>query len=906
MRSSTHSPGSLVGRREEIRSIDELIAAARESRGGALVLRGEAGIGKSALLEHARSAASGFQVIHASGSEFESELPFAALHQLCQPLCAPSPGYLAELPAQHREALEVAFGLATGPPDFFRVGLATLELLAAAARQRPLLCVIDDAQWMDSASAKALTFLARRVTAEPVAMVLAVRQPCAASELDELPGLDIGSLSDRDARTLLTAKSQVTLDEQVRHRILAEARGNPLALLQLPRADRFALPDTSSVPTRIERNFQSRLADLTAEARLLLTIASADPTGDPGLLWPAAQRLDIDVTTASAAATATGLVEFATRVRFCHPLARSAVYLAADDDQRRVVHRVLAEVTDANVDPDRQVWHRAQASTGPDEDVATELERSASRALARGGVVAAATFIKRSAELSLVPGKRIERTLAAVQAQLDAGAPDAAAHLLGTVENSSGTDERQRAHVDVLRGQIAFQRHRDDSGPAFLVRAGQRLSALDPAKSRDYFLDALEMSLVVGRATEAMDMVLVAAKSSAPPSRSPDLLDAVTLLSTGGHRAAVPLIRDALDDIDGPMWAGRPVLTVILASELWDPHTQPAVSTWLLKTGRASGSPLVLSLGLGLMSTSAVLAGDLGEAMAAIAEEEAIVDAIGGFAAPYPRMHVAALRGRREEAHELFELARAADGSGQAALNVHWSGAVLYNGLGDYPAALAAARQATDQGGLGFAGLVLPELVEAAVRCGEHEVAATALESLTERTDASGSAMGLGIAAYARGLVTGVEDHYREAVDHLEKSSPLYYRARAHLLYGEWLRREGRRKDCRVHLRTAHELLSGAGFEAFARRAAIELGATGETARGRSGHPYDELTMQEVHIARLVATGATSNEVAARLFISPRTVDAHLRNIFRKLGITSRRQLRDQPDLSTAQALTGP
>ncbi|MEC3980818.1 ATP-binding protein [Amycolatopsis sp. H20-H5] len=520
MRSPTYSPGTLVGRQEEVRSVDELIRGARESRGGALVLRGEAGIGKSALLDHAQSTASGFQVIHASGSEFESELPFATLHQLCQPLCAPSLGHLAELPAQHQEVLRVAFGMTTGPPDVHRVGLATLELLASATRERPVLCVIDDAQWLDSASAKALTFVARRVGAEPVAMVLAVRLPCPASELDELPSLDVGRLSDGDARALLGGKSQLTLDEQVRDRILAEARGNPLALLQLPRADGFALPDTSSVPTRIERSFQARLAGLPAEARLLLTIASADPTGDPGLLWPAAQRMDIDVAAASAAVAATGLVEFATRVRFCHPLARSAAYLAADDDQRRAVHRVLAGVTDASVDPDRRIWHRARASTGPDEDVAAELERSASRAQARGGVVAAAAFIERAAELSLDPGKRIERTLTAARAKFDAGAPDTAAELLTTVENA-GLDEHQHADIDLLRGRIAFVRHNDSDGPQFMIRAGQRLSALDPRRSRECFLDALEMSLVVGRPSGVMDLVLAAAQSSATASRPP-------------------------------------------------------------------------------------------------------------------------------------------------------------------------------------------------------------------------------------------------------------------------------------------------------------------------------------------------------------------------------------------------
>ncbi|MET9553722.1 AAA family ATPase [Streptomyces sp. NPDC006645] len=902
MRPLTRSPGPLVGRREEIRAIDELIADTRESRGGVLVLRGEAGIGKSALLDHARQAASGFQVLRASGSRFESGLPYAALHQLCRPLCVPSPGRLAELAAPHQEVLRVAFGLASGAPDFFPVGLAALELLSAAARERPLLCVVDDAQWADAATSKALTFIARRISAEPVALVFAARRTGAASELDELPGLDIGRLGDRDARTLLSARSRGTLDDQVRDRIMAEARGNPLALLQLPRADGFALPDTSSVPTRIERSYQARLAELPPDARLLLTIASADPTGDPDLLWPAARRMAIDLAATSAAVTATGLAEFATRVRFCHPLARSAVYLAADAAQRRTAHRVLAEVTDPVVAPDRQAWHRARASTGPREDVAAELERSASRARSRGGVVAAAAFIERAAELSLAPGKRIERTLAAVAAHIDAGSPDTAATLVSTVENTP-LDVHQHAQVDLLRGQIAFVRHNETDGSMYMVRAGQRLASIDPERSRACFLDALEMSLLVGRSGDVLDTVLAAASAAAPTApRPPDILDALNLLTTEGHHAAAPLMRGALQGTGSPMWTRRPALALVVAAELWDGYTHATVVEWLMKTGRASGSPLVLRLGLAQAASRAALTGDLAGAVVAIAEEEAIADATGAPPVSYPRLHLAAMRGRRREAAELFAKVAETPQSAGHLVDLQWATAVLNNGLTDYRAALAAARQAAAHDGLGIPGMALPELVEAAVRCGRTAEAALALESLTRRTQAAATSLGLGVAAYARGLVTGAEEHYREAVEHLQDTPMLPYRARAHLLYGEWLRREGRRKDSREHLRTAHQLFSGAGLEAFAGRAADELHATGEKTGDPSGHPFDRLTTQEVHIARLVATGATSNEVAARLFLSPRTVEAHLRNIFRKLGISSRRQLKNQPYLVTDEA----
>ncbi|ADB33493.1 transcriptional regulator, LuxR family [Kribbella flavida DSM 17836] len=890
----TPSP-PLLGRREAVQRLDQLVEAARKGNGGALVLRGEAGIGKSALLDHGRQAAAGFWVIEASGSEFETELPFAALHQLCVPVL----GHLGELSQRHSEALQVAFGLAAGRPDFFGIGLATLELLAAASRRSPLLCVVDDAQWLDDASAKVLTFLARRLASEPVAMVFAARTPDGAAGLEELPGLVLEGLNDGDARALLAAESAAPIDEQVRDRILAEARGNPLALLELPRAGGFAMPDTSSVPNRIERSFEARLLELPAGARLLLTVASADPTGDPGLLWRAAQQLGVDVTAASTAAEASGLVEFSTRVRFCHPLARSAAYRTAATGERQAAHRALAAVTASTADPDRQVWHRAQGNSGPDDELAAALEQSAARAQARGGVAAAAAFLERAAALSLDPALRAERTLAAVQAKLDAGMTDAAADLLTTVETSA-VDEAAQARVDLLHGQIDFVRHAHSDGAMSMVRAAHRLAPVDALRSRDCFLDALEMGLVVGRAGGVMDMVLNEARSAPAAPQSPDLLDALVLLATEGHQSAVPLVRQVLADSE--LWTRRPALATVLAAELWDLATHAEITAWLVRTGREIGSPLLLRLGLAQLACRAVASGEFTEAMAAVAEEEAVADALGVPTSLYPQLHLAAMRGRRQEAFELIATATsvATDlGSGLIIANVHWATALLNNALADYPAALAAARQAVEAGDLYLAGIALPELVEAAVRCDEHAVAAAALESLTERTAASGTSWGLGVAAFARALVTDAEDNYVEAVERLGDSPALPYRGRAHLLYGEWLRREGRRRDAREHLRTAHELFSGTGMEAFARRAADELRATGEVARNRSTDGGDQLTLQEVHIARLVATGATSKEVASRLFLSPRTVDAHLRNIFRKLGITSRRQLKDLPHLVT-------
>ncbi|MFE6614943.1 AAA family ATPase [Amycolatopsis sp. NPDC057786] len=889
----TTSPRSLVGRRDEIDRLLAMVHAAGRGEGGVLVLRGEPGIGKSALLDHVeRATADEFQLIRASGSEFEGELPFAALHQLCVPVLA----HLDTLSAPYRESLLVAFGLADGAPDPFRVGLAALELLATAAGTRPVLCVVDDAHWLDTASARALTFLVRRIAAEPIAMVFAARDQDPVRGLDELPGLTVGGLSDTHARALLAGEKTVTLDERVRDRLLAEARGNPLALIELPKAGGFAPPAPSPIASRIERSFRARMAELPVDARRLLTLASADPTGDPTLLWAAARRLDIDVPAASAAAEASGLIRFDTRARFCHPLARSAAYRAAEPEQRHTAHRALAEVTDPGTAGDRRAWHRAQATTGPDEQVAAELELSASRAQARGGVAAAAAFLERAAALSLDPVKQTERTLAAARTTLEAGATDAAAELLASVDTET-LDIPQHASVDLLRGQIAFVQGAEGAvrGPELILRAAERLAAVDPERSREFFVAALEMGLVVGRAAGVLDRVLDAARSAPPVSGPPDLLDALVRLTTEGHHAGVPALRRVLTgDDDG--WTRTPALATVLAGELWDIDLHATIVDWLVRAGRDSGSPMTIRLGLSQVALHAVLTGNFGRAMAAIAEEEAIADAVGDPPQLYPRVHLAAMRGRRREVLDLFAEATTR-GNGQLTANAHWATAVLYNGLADYPAALDAATRAVASGDLFLAGIALPELVEAAVRCGKDSVARSALDDLAARTEPAGTAFALGIVAGARAMVSDAEPDHLDALRQLADGPLTVHLARARLRYGEWLRRAGRRREAREQLRTAHEQLSEIGLEAFTRRAADELRATGEVARSRSGHSYDHLTMQETHIARQVAAGATSKEVATRLFLSPRTVDAHLRNIFRKLGITSRRQLRDMPDL---------
>lgn len=860
----------MIGRHRETTRLAALLDAARQGQGGAVVVKGEPGIGKTALLRQTTQDASEFLVIRATGTQFEMELPYAALHQLCTPLL----GRLGELAPPQRKALEVAFGLDTGTPDPLLTGVATLGLLIEWLRERPILCVVDDAQWLDQASARALAFLARRIAAERVAVIFSVREPGLA-ELAELPELALRGLGEGEARTLLAQAVQAPLDERVRDRILSEARGNPLALLELPRTAGLAgLAGGFDVPTVIEQSYQTRLQALPEQARVLLTVAAAEPMGDPGLLWRAAERLGI---TSEAVDHTDGLVEFGARVRFSHPLARSAVYAAATDRERRQAHAVLAEATDPIAEPDRRAWHRAQAATGPDEEIAAELDASAARAQARGGIAAAAAFLERSAVLTITPGLRAERVLAAAGAKLAAGAFDVAADLLSSVESD---DPR----FDVLRGRLSFARHRGDEKPtAYLLRAAERLAGTDPARSRACYLDAMEMGILIGD----LDAIVAAARKAPPGTGT-----STDLVLDGMVTPSVELLRPIVRQVDDEVWANRPTLAYMLAVELWDFDAMRGTAERVVTAGRESGSFHLVPIGLAMLAALSAHLGEFGQAAEMISEEEAIASATGAAPLIYPRLHLAALRGRQEEAVALFDAVPP-----QMSLSVQWASATLHNGLADYPTALRAARRAVGHGDLGLSGLALPELIEAAVRSGQPELAASTLRELTARARVSGSAWALGVEAYCRALVTGEEDGYREAVDHLRATPMAVHRARSHLLYGEWLRREGRRRDAREQLRLAHEQLSELGAEAFARRAAGELRSTGEHARSRTSPGGEQLTLQEVHIARLVAGGATSKDVAATLFLSPRTVDAHLRNIFRKLGLTSRRQLRDLPEI---------
>jgi len=873
-----------------------------------LVVRGDPGVGKTVLLDYLVGRAPGCRIARAVGVQSEMELAFAGLHQLCAPLL----DHLEAIPVPQREALRTAFGLSAGPPpDRFLVGLAALSLLSEVAGERPLICVIDDEHWLDHASAQALGFVARRLAADPVGLVFAARVPGA--ELAGLPELVVEGLGEGDARALLDSALAGPLDERVRDQIVAETQGNPLALLELPRgltmdelAGGFGLPGAAALTGRIEESFRRQLDALSPEAQRLLQLAAAEPSGDPILVWRAAGRLGIPLQAGVAAADA-GLAEFGLRVRFRHPLLRSAAYRSASVRDRQELHGALAEVTDPQADPDRRAWHRAQAAAGPDEDVAAELEHSAGRAQARGGLAAAGAFLERSVLLTVDPARRAERALAAAQANLRAGAFDKALELLVTAE--AGTlDEFQSARVDLLRGQIAFASGLGSDAPPLLLKAAKRLEPLDLELARETYLSAWMAALFAGRFAGAGDLMEVsrAARSlrSDHSSRPVALvLDALTLLVTDGPTAAAPALRQAasvfasasISAEEGIRWGW---LAQAAASAVWDDVRWRAMLLRQVQIARDVGALDQLPIDLGSLGTDAAWSGDFAAAAALVAETDAVCEATGSRSAPFAAMLLAALRGDQAEAAPLIEATIAgatAGGQGIAVTYAHWAAAVLANGLGRYADALEAARQASqDKPALYMAMWALPELIEAATRTGNTHMASDALVRLAETTQAGGTDFGLGMEARSRALLSegeAAEGCYREAIDRLGRTQLRPELARAHLLYGEWLRREGRRVDARTQLKTAHEMLAAMGAEAFAERARRELLATGETVRKRTVQAPDTLTAQEAQIARLARDGRTNPEIGAQLFLSARTVEWHLRKVFTKLGISSRREL---------------
>ena len=915
----------LQGRRGECAVLDELLAAVRAGESRALVVRGESGVGKTALLDYLAARASGCRVARAPGVQSEMELAFAALHQLCAPML----DRLDLLPGPQREALGTAFGITSGPPpDRFLIGLAVLSLLSDTAGKMPLVCLIDDQQWLDRASAQVLAFVARRLDAESVGLVFAVRATArtVGEELAGLPVLEVAGLREADGRALLESVFTGPVDARVLGRIVAETRGNPLALLELPRAltqeelaGGFGLPGPAALSGRIEESYQRQLYALPAQTRRLVQLAAADPVGDPLLVWRAAERLGIGPASATPGAEA-GLVEFGTQVRFRHPLVRSMAYRSASLRERQEVHRALAQATDPLADPDRRAWHLAQAAPGPDDDVAAELERSASRAQARGGMAAAAAFLERAALLTREPDRRAQRLLAAARAKRAAGALEPALGLLAAADTGP-RDALRTAEAEQLRGQIALDQRLGSDAARMLLGAARRFEPLNPGVARETHLEALwEAAMLAGdvdqagRVRQAAQAALASPPPPGPPRTVDILLDALALRFTRGYAAAAAALRQALElvlDVNadaGPAnrWllssGGR--ISQIIAVELWDFESWLALATRQARLARDAGALVHRQFALNYLARAQLLSGDLAAAALMIEEDHLIADATGNPPVSDTEVMVAAWRGREPEARELIEATAreaAARGAGRLAAFAGCASSVLYNGLGRHDLARDAAWQALARGQLGHGPLVVSELAEAAARTGDAAAARVALDWLSERARSVSTEWALGVEARVRALLDegGAADGcYRESIVRLRRTRLRGELARSHLLYGEWLRRANRRVDAREQLRTAHTMLEAMGIEAFAARARRELLSTGESVRKRTGDAGPDaadataaLTAQEAQVARLARDGLSNPEIGSRLFISSRTVQYHLRKVFAKLGISSRGQL---------------
>lgn len=905
----------LYGRQAECEALDQVVAAVQAGRSAVLVLRGAAGIGKSVLLEYAAGSASGCRTARTTGVEAEADLAFGGLHRLCVPFL----DHLCRLPGPQRDALSTAFGLTTGEtPDRFLVGLAVLNLLAAAAEKEPLVCLVDDAQWLDEVSARTLAFVARRLPVAAIGLVLAVRDPHLRGELTELPEREVGRLSDGEARALLESVTPGRLDERVRDRMVAETQGNPRALLVLPLgltpaelAGGFGRPDVRPAAGDVEQGLLRRVRALPDPARRLLLTAAADPLGDVTLLNRAAELLGLDLA-AAAPAVGAGLITLSTRVLFNHPLARSATYQAATPQDRQDAHRALADATDAVADPERRVWHLANALAGPDEAVAAELERCAEQVRARAGAAAGAALLERAAALTPDPARRGTRALAAAGAKFRAGGYDAAQELLGAAELSP-LDQRERAQVNLLRGRVVLASTSPGTALPLLLSVAEHLAPLDPALARAAYRDAFDAAVTAGdlpdggRLADVARAVLALAPET-PSGRGDLLLDGVAVLATDGAAAGLPMVRRALaafraDDVPTAELLDWLPLACRVAHNVWDFDAWTGLSQRLVDVARETGTLSVLPGALHLLVSNRALAGELAVADALLAEAVSVGEATGSrFSAQYAALVLEPWRGREAPTRQAIDAVRgnsALWGEGKVGTATEWASAVLHNGLGRYEEAYAAAERGCEHpaqlGGPFNRSLV--ELVEAAVRSGRPARAAEAARQLDALARESDSDWALGLAAGARAQVTSgpdAEEAYREAVERLGRTEARIMLARAHLLYGEWLRLGNRRVDAREQLGVAYEMFSEMGAEAFAERARRGLQAAGETIRRRLPQPHTVLTPQESQIARLAGEGLTNPQIGTQLFISPHTVEWHLRKVFQKLGIVSRKQLRGQ------------
>ncbi|HEY0534206.1 MAG TPA: AAA family ATPase [Actinoplanes sp.] len=913
MKPAAPTPRRPLGRLAECDRLDEVVAQVEAGGSATLVLRGEPGIGKTVLIDYLAERVSGTgRVLRANGVESEMDLPFAGLHQLCMPILH----QVARLPQPQRDAIESAFGMqGHGTPDRLMVALAALNLVSTAAETEPLFCFVDDAHWLDQASAQALLFVARRLLAEQIGLVVAVR--AGYGVFAGLPELEVNALREPDARRLLASVVDGRLDARVSQRILAETHGNPLAIIQLPRGLSAAelsagLGPSTGLPLsgRIEHSFLRRYEQLSAPVQRLLLLAAAEPLGDPALLRRAATASGLPDRVVTAADTG-GLMSMGLQIQFEHPLARSAIYGAAIAHDRHAAHRAIAQAIDPAVDPDHYAWHRSQATASADAEIAQELEDSAGRALARGGLAAAAAILERAAVLSTTREETIRRGLAAARATYEAGAPDRALGLVATLESAS-LGPMERAAITRLRGQISLSLGRPDHATGLLLNAAVALTALDPATARATYFETLEAATYAGRfgsdgglAQLASEVIRVLPATPHEPGVVDYFLDAMLIWAIDGLPRAVPTMRRALAELSSattdPVAAARWAwLAIHVVNSTWADDHWLAINERYRTSVREAGA---LSLLPSVFAGSALLAlwtGDFAAADTLLDDAGSISTAVGlGPVATRSRAMVAAWRGDRATTEAILmrvDQDGRVGGEQEQLSSADYCAAILGNGLGDYAAAYAAARASAYEQRLGTPELLLPELIEAAVRLGERAEAERALQRLAVRTTAAGTSWALGVEAYCRGLLAqgdAAEAFYRQAIRQLDACRIVPFRHRARLAYGEWLRRERRRVEAREQLQTAYDAFTAMGAHGFAERARRELLATGGSVSQRTEQTPDDLTPQELQVARLAAANASNQEIAAQLFISPSTVGYHLSKAFRKLDINSRRQLTD-------------
>lgn len=902
---------ALIGRRAERDVVDSLLAGARSGSSGVLVVRGEAGIGKTALLSQVFADATDFRVLHVLGAELEMELAYASVQQLCTPLLHLARG----LPEPQRHALNVALGLETGAaPDRLLVGLAILTLFGIASAEQPTAVVVDDAHWIDKASLQTLAFLARRIKAEPLVILFAARDGTITTELRGLPMFELAGLNEQDSRELLDSAMTGRIDEGVKSNILAEAQGNPLALLELHNAlaspnvaGGFGLPHAADARV-LEHGFVQRVRDLPPESLRLLLLAAAEPAGRHDWLLAAAEHLGIDFESAVTPAETAGLVTVEHGLRFRHPLIRSAIYQHVSPAERRSAHASLAAVITQDTADDHRAWHRAQAVSGRDDGVADELERSAQRAQARGGVAAAAAFLAHSAAMTSDPHLRATRALAAARAKLDAGLPQAIPELLAATDATD--NEFLRAQADLVRARAAYSTNRGIDAPALLRSAAERLSRTAPELARETYLQAVTAAILVGRCaidspTSAPEIAKPAALAPPAPQRPRAvdlLLDGLIVRLTEGHAAAAPHLRRALDaylseaeaGTADPRWHDA---TNRVALELFDGEAFNVLNERQLIQLRCAGALSGLPVALQTCASTAIHGGDFARAERLLDESKVIESTTGSSLPGGMRAYLLAYRGDEEQCLDLVQstiLQAHRRGEGSDITSAHYSASILHLGLGQYQQAFDATVSAGSYPDIALRFHVLYETVEAAVRCGEHEVAARAAHELRQAAVVCNTDLARGMVARSTALVDDevADAAFPEAIECLQRTSFLIYVHRARLLYGEWLRRRNRRADARIQLRLAYDDFTGMGARGFASRARSELEASGESVPHQDARPGAGLSVQEARIVRLVREGCTNVEIGTQLFISPRTVEWHLSRIFGKLEVTSRRQLR--------------